>query len=154
MLAGKLRDKVAELEQQATSAGILLLGDFNDEPFDKSLADHLLATRDRELAKTKKGFLYNPFWRCLGEAHPHKHPMLARASSGSFFHRTGHRTRWRTFDQILFSAAFLGGGEWHLNEEQTTILRPELLVELVQTKDVIFDHFPVIGTIEKEPSQR
>ncbi len=62
-----------------------------------------------------------------------------------YFHKNGKITRWRTFDQIIFSSAFLGHTEWHLNEDLTGILDIE--------KDLkIFDHFPVYGVIEKVQS--
>src|SRR5205814_145882 len=67
-IAGRLKDQLNDLDQRLPGAAVIVMGDFNDEPFDESLAWHMLATRDRLLAKTKTGFLYNPFWRRLGES--------------------------------------------------------------------------------------
>jgi hypothetical protein len=153
-VASRLNDQVKEIDGQALNASIILLGDFNDEPFDKSLSWHLPATRDRNLAKKKNGLFYNPFWRRLGESEPHSFSPLRKGAGGTYFHRSGTITQWRTFDQILFSAAFLGGGEWHLNETYTTILQSEFLVELVQDEAFNFDHLPVLGVIERKTSNQ
>ncbi len=153
-LATYLRRHVTEIENQSPNASIILLGDFNDEPFDESLAGHLLATRDRRLASTSKGFLYNPFWRLLGESEPHTLAKPGKGAGGSYFHSRGMDTRWRTFDQILFSAAFWGDGEWHLNERDTLILNPQSLVDLVEDDKVIFDHLPVLSVIERKIKQK
>jgi hypothetical protein len=144
-LAMRLKDQIESIRDSAPNASIILMGDFNDEPFDESLSYHLLATRDRHLAKSKKGFLYNPFWRQIGESEPHFLGNTKIGSAGSCFHKNGgNETRWRTFDQILFSPAFLGGGDWYLNEQNTMILRTETLIELVQNNTVFFDHLPIL----------
>jgi len=151
VLGSRLREKVTEIEQASASCPpVILLGDFNDEPFDESLAEQLLATRDRQLVRSKTGFLYNPFWRLLGESTPHSYSATAKGIGGSYFHRSGQTTRWRTFDQIIFSAAFLGTGNWHLNEEETIILKLDFLIDLIQANDGFFDHLPVISVIERQ----
>jgi hypothetical protein len=136
-VAERLNDQVKEIYEQSANASIILLGDYNDDPFDKSLSWHLPATRDRHLA-VKKRLFYNPFWRQLGESEPHTFSNTKRSAGGSYFYRSGTITRWHTFDQILFSSAFLGGSKWHLNEEDTMILRTEYLIELVQNSAVFF----------------
>ena len=108
-----------------------------------------MGTRDRHLARTKNGFLYNPFWRHIGEAEPHVSRKINDGSSGTCFYKSGLETRWRTFDQILFSSAFLGSGGWSLKEEETIILRPDFLLDLIQSDDVLFDHLPVVSVLEK-----
>lgn len=88
-------DEYEELRKQNTAAAlqkvqkrwnakVLAVGDFNDEPFDRSVLDHLCASRDIErvagdlnqIKKFKKEtgeylqsdiFLYNPMWKFLKE---------------------------------------------------------------------------------------
>jgi len=151
VLGIRLRDAIEELNRlNGGPAHAILLGDFNDEPFDRSLSEQLLATRDRRLARKNPTFLYNPFWRCLGEAFPQIPGNSSLSYSGSYFHKSGKETQWRTFDQIIFSSTFLGHSEWHLNEEYTRILYLEPFDKSVSNRDEIFDHFPVISVIEKE----
>jgi hypothetical protein len=151
LLGIRLRDAIEELYKfYGSPPNAILLGDFNDEPFDASLSDQLLATRDRRLVRKNPGMLYNPFWRCLGEPIPHV-PGTQRVSySGTYFHASGLETQWRTFDQIIFSSAFLGQSEWQLNEKYTQIIQLEPFDNFVSKANEIFDHFPVISVIERE----
>ena len=147
----RLRDEVEELNDfYGSPANIIILGDFNDEPFDSSLCDQLLAGRDRNLIRKKDKLLYNPFWRRLGEAMPQVPGIESRGFSGSCFHRSGMVTQWRTFDQIIFSSTFLGSTEWFLNEKHTNILQFYPFDTIICKSGEIFDHFPVIGVIERE----
>jgi len=151
LLGVRLRDAVEELNKfYGSPANTILLGDFNDEPFDPSLSEQLLAGRDRNLIRKNPVLLYNPFWRRLGEAVPQVPGIPCRSYSGSYFYKSGIETQWRTFDQIIFSSTFLGGSEWHLNEKYTQILQLYPFDTAVSKSDEIFDHFPVIGIIERE----
>lgn len=146
LLSIKLREMVEEVSPEHGKIGnVILLGDYNAEPYNDSFAEQLMATRDRVLARKMPNLLYNPFWRHLGFSKPYSSDMTDEGSGGTYFHKNGKITRWRTFDQIIFSSAFLGHTEWHLNEDLTGILDIE--------KDLkIFDHFPVYGVIEKVQS--
>ena len=128
---------------------VVLLGDFNDEPFDRSLAEQVLATRDRGRARRGGCLLYNPFWRCLGEREPHVPGTVPRTYAGSYFHRRGASTQWRTFDQIIFSAPFLGDGGLRLDERHTAIVQTPPLIEMLTRRDSRFDHFPVVSAVER-----
>lgn len=59
-LRGQLRD-IPGLSQ------VVILGDFNVEPFDPVLCQELEASRAREAVTKGRALLYNPFWRLLGE---------------------------------------------------------------------------------------
>ncbi len=147
----KLRDSIAPLiDLYKGDASLILLGDYNDEPFDASLSEHLMATRDRGLAHRKEHLLYNPFWRKIGHPAPYTHDgENTKDDGGTYFHKSGTDSRWRTFDQIIFSSNFLGRSKWHINESLTTILEFPSYKKLVLNPKEIFDHFPVIGVIEK-----
>jgi hypothetical protein len=129
---------------------VLVLGDFNDEPFDQSLA-FLQGSRDRSLVRRKPDLLYNPFWRWLGEQQPLAEEGATRLCAGTHHWDSGLLTHWFTFDQALVSASLLGGGPWTLCEERTGVLQwPPLL-----TKGRIcsgFDHFPIVVTLIQTPA--
>lgn len=150
-LGMRLRESVEEVnEQHGRPAYVVLLGDYNDEPYDSSLAEHLLAVRDRRLVGKRPKLLYNPFWRHLGEAQPYVRDGNIQNYSGSYFHKDGTETQWRTFDQIIFSSPFLGGSRVHLNESFSQILRLDSLLPHLLKRSEIFDHLPVLSVIETE----
>ena len=150
LLGVRLRDAIEELSPEREKlANVILVGDYNDEPFDVSLAGQLMATRDRELASKKPHLLYNPFWRHLCCPTLSSSDNTDEGSGGTYFHKSGEITRWRTFDQIIFSSAFLGHGNWHLNEELTGILDFEGYGAMIMDAKEIFDHFPVFGVIDE-----
>ena len=151
LLGTRLRDAYVELiaENEGPMYAILL-GDFNDEPFDDPLSYQLLATRDRRLAQRSPEYLYNPFWRHLGEPTAAENGEVGEGYPGSYFHSSGVESRWRTMDQMIFSHAFLKEGEWGLNEHDTLILQIPPIDGAVKDSSRIFDHFPVLGVIERE----
>jgi hypothetical protein len=142
LLGVRLRDDVDDILVNNPESFIILLGDYNDEPFDVSLAKQLMATRDKALIKRKRNLLYNPFWRYL----TYLNDNLSYA--GTYFHKNGQTTKWHTFDQIILSSIFLDG-ELLLNESTTGIVDIPKYLEQVKDKDTIFDHLPVKLTIEK-----
>ena len=144
----RLRDAVNEALDKTKY--IILMGDYNDEPFDFSLSEQLQATRDKNFAQRKRQLLYNPFWRHMVQPLNIEKTSEVIAAAGSYYHKQGDITRWRTFDQIIFSAAFLGNTTWRLNEALTGIIDiPEYSALVMKAKE-IFDHIPIMGTIETE----
>jgi len=151
VLGLRLRDAVNALHEfYRAQANVILLGDYNDEPFDGSLAEQLLAVRDRRLVRRNPMLLYNPFWRHLGESAPHVPGKPCRSYAGTCFYKSGVETHWRTFDQIIFSSAFLGRSEWELVEERTGIMHLGPFGTSVPGSSNIFDHFPVLAAIERK----
>lgn len=95
-----LRDSVrSDLEGDRA---VVVMGDFNDEPFDGSLTI-LRASRDpRRVLRDRDAWLYNPSWSAVSP--PHTDPW---ASFGSFAGRAGKTSDSYMFDQALTSAHFL-----------------------------------------------
>ena len=93
------------------------------------------------LAKKKPHLLYNPFWKYLGAR------SFDIESSGSYYYKSGKLTQWHTFDQIIFSRAFLISKEWGLCEESEFILNIPGYLESVKSNNSIFDHLPVSGRL-------
>jgi hypothetical protein len=125
---------------------IVLMGDYNDDPFSPSLAEHLLATRDRELARRNARFFYNPFWRCLGESLPYQKAGSDESVCGTHFYPNGEHTEWFTYDQIIFSSAFLDeAAPIILSEEYTKIINTQILLKDLRDRRNFCDHFPVLS---------
>lgn len=133
---------------------IVFLGDFNDDPTDTSVGGQLLATRDRGLARKHPQYFYNPFWRHLGESHPHVPGTPCNSVAGTCFYPAGVESRWSTFDQIIVSSALINGGEWELREDCTRVWRSAALEDALRSSSSIFDHLPVIASFESEPNGR
>lgn len=149
LLGVRLGDSVQEIFRLYNNIpNVILLGDYNDEPFDNSLTEGLLSTRDRKLAKRRKHLLYNPFWRYLG-ASCHNSEEESIVLGGSYYHKGGETTQWRLFDQMIFSTSFLGGGEWMLDETLTQLLDIPDYSQLLDDSTEYFDHAPILGVIRR-----
>jgi len=125
----------------------ILMGDYNDDPCSPSLANHLLATRDRNMAQENRTFLYNPFWRKLGETVDHDERLAPHSVCGTHFYRAGRYTQWHTFDQLMFSSEFLQDGPMVLDEQHTRIIVTESLKTRILDRTEKLDHFPVLSTV-------
>lgn len=136
-----LRNEVDNILKN-NSEFIILLGDYNDEPFDNSLAWHLMATRDKALLKRKQKLLYNPFWQHLTYSDSHLN------YAGTHYYKNGEITKWRTFDQIIVSSAFINS-ELQINEAATGIVHIPYYLKQVKDGKTNFDHLPIKATIEK-----
>lgn len=126
---------------------VVLLGDFNDEPFDEGVERYIRASRDHELVRERTSLFYNPFWRHLsaGQDGP-----VGDAAFGTYFHRNAEFSRWRTFDQMIVSSSLLTGGSgWMLDEKRTHVLRMPALAMAIASKASVLDHFPIIGHLER-----
>lgn len=153
LLGAGLRRTIERIEGfEEGLANVIVMGDFNDEPFAPSLAEQLLASRDRYLVRKRPFLFYNPFWRRIGEVFPHVPGEKPESLAGTCFHKSGYETKWRTFDQIIFSSAFLAGSGWQLNEKLTRIIpfyQLEMDISMAKSSN-IFDHYPVVATIQWE----
>lgn len=77
--------------------GVIIMGDLNDDPQDKSCAVELGAKRDRKDV-TEHGF-YNPFWKKLDEG----------------IGTLAYKSSWNLFDQIILSGNIANAPDdrWH-----------------------------------------
>jgi hypothetical protein len=131
---------------------IVAMGDFNDEPFDQSISEGLLGTRDRALARKKPDLLYNPFWRWLGERRTLAQEIHGRLAAGTHYYRSDQLTNWFTFDQILVSASLLKSEGWIFHEEGTGVWPDPCLLKdggIVSG----FDHLPIFVTLVRVDNQ-
>lgn len=147
-LAEKLRDKVIALLRAEQDAYVVLLGDYNDEPFDTCITETLRATRDRDLVIAKRELLYNPFWRHLS-SYEHADANHQASDKGTYFHKGGNVTRWRTFDHMMFSRAFLGSEGWRLDEHATRVVHIPGYTAIVEARSNVFDHLPIYCRVNR-----
>ena len=143
-LGSHLRDPIDELiEEYPIDPFVILIGDYNDEPFAQSLSHHVMASRDIDLVSERTHLFYNPFWKCLG--YSLSNPKYA----GSYFYKKGDVTQWYTFDQVIFSHAFIKGNEWKLSNRFEQIVDVPGYLEKIKDRKSNFDHLPVSGKIER-----
>jgi predicted extracellular nuclease len=110
--ADVLRKRLDEILATDPKADILLLGDFNDEPENVSLRDHLRATPSRE--QLTDGRLFNSTAHFLNE------------KQGTFF----YENQWDLLDHIILSPGLFdeSGFRWQDGSSER-IVRPELLYQ-------------------------
>lgn len=140
---------IDQSEKCNENALIVVMGDFNDEPFDAPLTDGLYATRDRALIAKNPHLLYNPFWRRLGGRDGYSHSTADNNYSGTYYYTSSPTDRWRTFDQIIVSSAFVGKSNWHLIESETEIIDYAPYTKRVLDTKSKFDHLPIKISIER-----
>lgn len=81
-------------EKLGNDIGIITMGDFNDEPFNRSISEYALSTNEqRVVLNGDNHYLFNLMW-----------PFLADGQGSIFY--DGH---WNMFDQILVSRAVVSG---------------------------------------------
>lgn len=147
-----LRDLVDGVLDADPAAKIIVLGDFNDEPCNDSLARYLSATRDLSMAQKFPKLLYNPFWKDLTDPEKYVRGYRGTAKTGSYYYKGDSIQKWRVFDQIVFSSSLLGSGTWHLNEEETHIWEFPDILDVGPGMSERVDHLPVFAVLEKELS--
>lgn len=146
---------------------VLLLGDFNDEPSDSSVVDHLQASSelDRVIGPTNDidgfraqtadyrnidAFLYNPCWR-----------FLAPENVGSFFISSTpagevFANRYQVLDQIIASRGLLKPSGLRLDLESVDLYRAPSVATPTgrprpfnrSTLKGTSDHLPLVATLQ------
>ncbi len=139
-----LRQTLDTILAKNPNAAMVMMGDFNDSPFDESLKKHLLAS-DTTLPGHKRE-VYNTTAR------------LAKAGDGSHM----YKGKWDMLDQIIISSGLVEGRSgmtWKTNS--SAVYRPVWMVDKYardpgepyrtyggpKYKGGYSDHFPVFGKI-------
>jgi hypothetical protein len=146
---------VQEHLEEDEDAQILLLGDFNDEPFDRSIREYLLAIRDRDRVldrRTRRPYLYNCMWNLLDGDDP-----------GTFYY-SSNPTAWNMLDHVIVSPGLLRADGLRLKEDSVAIFKPPEIQEAGKPKSFrrrgdqwvegYSDHFPLVGVLEVEEVRR
>ncbi|BEM96473.1 MULTISPECIES: endonuclease/exonuclease/phosphatase family protein [Serratia] len=148
-LGKTLRNAIDRCIEEKKGEYLILIGDYNDEPFDDSLASALGASRDRESVKRKDSLFYNPFWNHMGAMV--KFPINGHdsCSYGTYYYKSGVINRWHTFDQMIFSSSFLRSEKWSLIENNVRIINKQSIVDLIKSRSNSFDHLPIVASIKR-----
>jgi hypothetical protein len=150
-LGMRLNDEITRVRTSDKEDCIIVMGDFNDEPFDHSVARYLQTSRDRHVVAKDGRYLYNPFWRHLGHRTPYSlGGDNAVSPSGTCYYASDRAARWKTFDQMLFSSGFFGHSPWHLDEKTVQVLDVGLYTPYVTSSTTKFDHLPISATLVRE----
>ncbi len=139
------KDAIDGLMRTDPNTKVIVMGDFNDNPTDRSIAQTLAANDDPE--RTKQAMLYNPFTAFdLNNVGTEK-----------------YRSSWNLFDQIIISAAFLQNSPQHLHFDLAKIYSPQFIIDdrkkghnephrsFVGSRWIngYSDHFPVLIELNK-----
>jgi hypothetical protein len=139
----ELRRLVDEILKSDQHASVVLMGDYNDEPFDRPLASKLRASRDRAKVVSARTLLYNPFWHRIGSDRDYTRAPNNIGFCGTHYFSADPFDRWRTFDQIILTKGLLDLAAWNLDESSVQIIDIPFYTPLVFNPSEKFDHFPV-----------
>ncbi len=149
-----LRREINEIFSKfGTESYIVLLGDYNSQPYSYPIQEILETTKDYILIQEypkKNKLLFNPFWKCISNNKFH--------SSGSYYLEHGEYDRWYAFDQMMFSSSFIINNRCTCNNN----LRIDLdsfkyysmfdFESMCMHEDFLkhFDHAPIFGRLYYE----
>lgn len=121
---------------------LILIGDYNSQPFDEEITVDLQTTKDLSIIKECPDLIYNPFWRNLDSR------TDGHSYSGSYYSKGNAHDKWKTFDQMMFSHKFIYGDSWILD-----VYSPEVHRKFDSlTFDFMgfFDHIPIYGGLKND----
>ncbi len=144
--ANRARGIVERLQKENPNASIIVMGDFNDEPTNKSIKERLFAVGKSEYSGTE-GELVNAMYE------------LDQQGQGSY----KYRSDWNMLDQIIYSAGLMDSQGLEFVENSATVFGPEWLKQQEPAKykgsplrtfggrkylGGYSDHFPVYVKLE------
>ena len=135
---------------------VIIMGDFNDNPSDKSIYNSLKATRCHEMAiKYPEEWLYNPFWRenIPTIYHDFEKYNSSKYPSGTYRCKAPEGAYWHTLDQILLSGSLISTSNWQLNEKETKVVTEQYFTGLFTDKNCRIDHLPITCELEYRGSK-
>lgn len=138
-------------ELMSEDCDVIVMGDFNDNPYDESIQANLHASRCHDaVRKYPNEYFYNPFWRSVVSEKKYSHLVDNESfRSGTYKYKQFQGTVWHSYDQIMFSGSFLGTGPWHLNEQSTKVIDEIRFTDDFENSKNLIDHLPVICEITR-----
>lgn len=110
--AGEICKHIADsIYKRNPETGIIIMGDMNDDPQDRSTSIALAAKRNQE--EVKSGGLFNTMWRVHDKG------------IGSL----RYKGKWNLFDQIIISESLLKKGKSKLNYKQAYVFNKNFLIQ-------------------------
>lgn len=135
-IAINLKNQIREILSE--NSNVILMGDYNLEPYDKCIVELLGSSRDKKQVKENTTLLYNPCWGLLT-------PKNNESIGGSYFYKSGYHHRWKVLDQCMFSKSFLEK-PWLFDDSFVSIID----FNLIDAEDIgqnPSDHWPISCTI-------
>lgn len=123
-------DKIMQFEPESS---VIICGDYNDEPYNRSIQYDLGATRDASLARINTEMMFNPFWPLMGS------PDGVAVSVGSYIGSNTVTSNVLMYDQIMLSSSTLQ--KWTLADRQ--IVNEVPASEWLE----VSDHYPVLVSL-------
>lgn len=144
---------------------IVIVGDFNEEPFGDISSKWLNSTRSRSRARDRPHHtdddvhrlrLYDCGWRLLGHTVPHNGvEPVGHESAGTYFHR--EQKSWHTFDRVFVDGSLLGASPPFLNEMALKVFvgqsafagtsAPQKFTWSPDGAVGVSDHLPLVGEL-------
>ena len=123
---------------QKWDSKVMLVGDFNDEPYDRSVLEHLMASRDRERVagetndidkfrtetadyRAQDVFLFNAMWKFVGQQGVGSYFIDSLPTGETFANRNS------LIDQLVVSRGLLGDSGLRLDADSVSIFRDPLV---------------------------
>jgi Endonuclease/Exonuclease/phosphatase family len=168
--ADSLREAIYEFlnptDTVAVPRHVIVMGDFNEEPYHSQFELKLYAERHRDHARktdhhTDKAVsrtrLYSCGWRLMGEQQPHPEVERLPTAAGTIY--SEKNKAWKTFDHVFVSGGLLGSDPPYLDEAKLRICtessrlsegRPAKFKSLGGTFLGLSDHYPIRFSIVLE----
>lgn len=143
-LAKLLRSNVDNILLSDKDSPIILMGDYNEEPFTEAMWKSLRVARSTERVLGKKSLLYNPFWENLS----HFDMSHTHYRHGTQYYKSGLRDQWASTDQIIVSSGVVGGDNMRLKDGRAKVHTSERVLSVVLDDKSKFNHLPVFLQIE------
>ena len=140
-IAERLREKVEN--ELLESKNIILVGDYNVEPYDSSVVNQLQTSREKNIVKKKDNIFYNPCWKFLVPISRNKD----FSHTGTYYYKHGQFQNWHVIDQIMFSSNFLGN-EWDFQDKYINIVNLEKLN--MPNLSLLSDHSPLTAFVTRK----
>lgn len=142
LLSAQSLGEFFERDARRTSDAMLLMGDFNCEPYEDPMTGEagmgqvrIRGVREHEWAMNERNelpYFYNPLWRRLGEPVPLEQAIMPGHNRfvqppGTYCKdrdRVRQQFGWVTWDQLLVNKRLMVGGPARLAERTIRIARP------------------------------
>jgi predicted extracellular nuclease len=105
-VAALLKTKVDAVMKQNSGAKVIIMGDFNDHPNDKSVYEVL------EAKENPSSILYNQMY------------AIHSSGNGSYF----YKGEWGALDQMITSSGLMNSSGWHVDAQSSGVLRDEKIL--------------------------
>lgn len=142
-IAERLRVQIED--ELSSNENIILIGDYNVEPYDSAIINQLQTSREKDLVIRKPNVFYNPCWKFIT---PPNKTKKSNTHYGTYYYANGNFHNWHTIDQIMFSQNFLSDN-WDLQDKYINIINFNSALS-EDSKLLMSDHHPLSAVISRK----